>query len=398
MKPDLPPPSPLAFHPTILDATQENRLKLPNGRMVELVSSDPEKLEEYCQANFGKSWPNIRCDAEVELATRLCEITDRMAPLEALLQKGQPPETLIAAYGDIWDGLEKAYGDGSLKALLLMGHLSLTIGENFPPLAKPGAGLATVQMAIDLGYVAAYCYLGDHFLKEGRAQEATEAYQQGAEKGCRACLYQLGHFAERGVGGVARSDRAAFDLYLQAAEGNYPPADVAMAKLWLQHPHKLLQPENMTAVLRACVEMRCDGAEMVLADAYLRSDSSSETKRRVMSLYRCAAAYGDVDAQMKLARLLAGKDLGVLDVQVDSEEAERWYLCVCGSEYTSPAQAARANFELAQLFMSNGKYIQAAGHFHRASGYVPEAEYQQLKCERYGEANFFSQGGGVVDE
>jgi TPR repeat protein len=171
-----------------------------------------------------------------------------------------------------------------------------------------------------------------------------------------------------------------------------------MAKLWLQHPHKLLQPENMTAVLRACVEMRCDGAEMVLADAYLRSDSSSETKRRVMSLYRCAAAYGDVDAQMKLARLLAGKDLGVLDVQVDSEEAERWYLCVCGSEYTSPAQAARANFELAQLFMSNGKYIQAAGHFHRASGYVPEAEYQQLKCERYGEANFFSQGGGVVDE
>ncbi|HFL2189465.1 TPA: hypothetical protein ACG3DQ_004532, partial [Pseudomonas putida] len=370
--------------------------------MVELVSSDPEKLEEYCQAKFGKSWLSIRCDAEQDLATRLIVIADRIPPLEALLIKGQPPETLVEAYDDIDEALLGAYGDGSLKAVVLMGHLS-TIGSKFPPLAKPGAGIVSFQAAADMGYIAAYCFLGDHLLKEGRAVEAATAYQQGAQKGCSACLYQLGQFTERGVGGLVQSDRAAFDLYLQAAEGNYPPADVAMAKLWLRSPQQLPKPSNLGAVLRERVEMSCDGAEVTLAELYLHFDNSAQTMREVLSLYRCAAAYGDVEAQMKLARLLAGIESAVqgalaLNLQVDADEAEKWYLRVCGSQYASRAQVARANFELGQLFISNGKYAQAAGHFQRACNYVPEAVNQQLKCERYAEAWFSSQGGGIADD
>ena len=125
--------------------------------------------------------------------------------------------------------------------------------------------------------------------------------------------------------------------------------------------------------------------------------------REVLSLYRCAAAYGDVEAQMKLARLLAGIESAVqgalaLNLQVDADEAEKWYLRVCGSQYASRAQVARSNFELGQLFIRNGKYAQAAGHFQRACNYVPEAVNQQLKCERYAEAWFSSQGGGIADD
>ncbi|PVZ42585.1 tetratricopeptide repeat protein [Pseudomonas sp. CC120222-01a] len=388
MKPDFPPVSPLDFHPIILDSFQENRLKLPNGCMVEQVASDPEKLDEYCLAAFGKSWLRVRCDAEVELSSRLIEITDRMAPLEVLLRKGQPPETLIQAYDDIWEALEKAHSDGSLKALVLMGHLSLRIGSKFPPLANPRAGDEAFLMAADLGYIAAYCSLGDYLLEEGRADEAATMYQQGAQKGCSACLYQLGQFTERGVGGLAQSDSAAFDFYLQAAEQNYPPADVAMATLWLRSPLQPLQPTRLETVLKERVEMRCDGAEMALAGLYLHTNSSNGTKRKVISLYRCAAAYGDVDAQMKLARLLAGNEFGVLDVQVDLREAERWYLRVCGSEYASPGLAAKAKLELAHLYMSQGKFSEAAHHFFGVSKVFPEAAELQAKCERFAEARF----------
>ena len=385
MKPDLPPPSPLDFHPTIFDFPQENRFKLPNGRMVERVSADPQKLEEYCQAKFGKSWPSIRCDAEVDLASRLIAITDRMTALEAFLQKGQPPETLIEAYDDIDDALCAAYGDGSLKALVLMGHLSLTIGGKFPPLQKPGIGIGSIRAAADLGYIAAYCFLGDHLLKDGRADEAVMAYQQGAEKGCSACLYQLGQFTERGVGGIVQSDRAAFDFYLQAAEKNYPPADVALAKLWLCSP-QLPQPANLEAVLKERVEMRCEGAEMTLAELYLRTSSSSESKRKVLSLYRCAAAYGDAEAQIQLAKLLAGKEPGVLDVQIDTEEAERWYMRVRDSEFVSPALKAHACLELGHLFMKQGIYDAATHHFYGASSTCSEAVELQKICEMKAEA------------
>ncbi|MBH3389421.1 sel1 repeat family protein [Pseudomonas putida] len=381
MKPDLPSASPLAFHPTILDTPQENRLKLPNGRMVELVSADPEKLEEYCQEKFGRSWPSIRWDAKVDLATRLIAITDRMAPLEALLQKGQPPETLIEAYDDINDALLGAYGDGSLKALMLMGQLS-TLGSKFPPLAKPGAGIGNFQAAADMGYIAAYCFLGDHLLKQGRAVEAATAYQQGAQKGCGACLYQLGQLTERGVGGLVQSDRAAFDLYADAINWNYPPAWVAIARLWLRSPRKLPRPEQVVQMLEECVQMECEGAAMVLAEISLCHNRTSYTKRAVMTLYRCAAVEGDIEAQLKLASLLADEGACEMGVEPDYEEASCWYLRVCKSENASPAQAARAHLEIGHLLMEKDKYDQAAHHFSFASCTYLEAVELQHICEK----------------
>lgn len=323
---------------------------------------------------------NIRCDAEQDLATRLIVIADRIPPLEALLRKGQPPETLVEAYDDIDDALLGAYGDGSLKAVVLMGHLS-TIGSKFPPLAKPGAGIGSFQAAADMGYIAAYCFLGDYLLKEGRAVEAATAYQQGAQKGCSACLYQLGQFTERGVGGLAQSDRAAFDLYADAINGNYPPAWVAIARLWLKRSGKLPRPEHVVQMLKECVEMKCEGAAMALAEVSLGHNYSSYTKRAVMTLYRCAAVDDDIEAQLKLASLLADEGAYEIGIEPDFDEASCWYLRICKSENASPAQAAQAHLEIGHLLMEKDKYEQAAHHFSMASPtYLEAAELQHI-CE-----------------
>lgn len=298
MKPDLPLVSPLSYHPTIFETPLESRLKLPDGCMAGQVSSDLTELDDYCQSKFSKTWSSLRCEALQDLATRMGAINGRISALEVLLRKGQSADTLIEVYDDLYEALAVAYADGSLNALIVIGKLCLTIGANFPPLGRSGKGIEAVKMAAELGNVAAYCFLGDYFLKEGRAQEAVTAYQSGVEKGCSACAYQIGQFAERGVGGIFKSGRVAYDHYLRAARDNYPPAQVAMAQLWLKRSEQLPMPANLVEMLKDCIEMRCERAEITLAEFYLCTDSSADEKGKVLSLYRCAAVDGDVEAQL----------------------------------------------------------------------------------------------------
>ncbi|MCY1369376.1 hypothetical protein D9M69_564120 [compost metagenome] len=85
--------------------------------------------------------------------------------------------------------------------------------------------------------------------------------------------------------------------------------------------------------------MRCEGTARVLAEIYSLADKSSSTQREVVSLYRCAAVDGDIDAQMKLTALMAGKGGDDLEIQPDLEEASRWYLRVRWSDSASSVQS-----------------------------------------------------------
>lgn len=391
MKPDLPPVSPLSYHPTIFETPLESRLKLPDGRMAGQVSSDLAVLDDYCQSQFNKTWSFLRCEALQDLATRVEAINGRISALEDLLRKGQSAETLVEVYDDLYEALAAAYADGSLNALIGIGKLCLTIGAPFPPLGSSEKGVEAVKMAAELGNIAAYCFLGDFFLKEGRVQEAAAAYQSGVEEGCSACAYQLGQFAERGVGGVVKNDRAALDYYFRAARDNYPPAQVALARLWLKRSELFPMPANLVEMLKDCIEMRCESAEMTLAGFYLRPDSSPDAKGTVLSLYRCAAVDGDVEAQLKLASLLAGNGTAEVDVQPDAEEAARWYRRICGDDNATLIQQAMAHLELAHLLMKQGKYDKAVLHYFGASHLYPEAVELQNACERRVEARYQTQ-------
>lgn len=396
MKLDLPPVSPLAFHPSQFEYPLESRLKLPDGRMVGQVCPDLEELDEYCRANYGDHWWSLRCHALQDLAARLAAISGRIPALHALLRAGQPAETLKDAYDDIHDSLMSAYSDGSLQALLLAGKLSLEVGEHFPPLATAGTGIETIEMSAQLGNAAAYCVLGDYYLCERRVEAALGEYQKGAAVQCSACIYQLGQLAECGLVSTD-SGRSAYDFYLIALEENYPPATVALAKAWVKNPNEHSRPSNLVQALIDCVDMRCERAELTLAEVYTINGRSSEVMKTVLSLIRCAAVYGDVEAQLKLAGFLSGSGAGELNIQEDVEEAERWYLRVCGADGASLDQKAQASCELAHLFMRRGKFNQAAHHFFRASTVYPEAAALQEKCERFVEAQFFSRDQSAFD-
>lgn len=384
MKPDLPPVSPFKFPPLNLDQPLESRLKLPDGSMVKEGYRDPDCFDIHCQSRFGRNWFSIRAECIEHLEARLGAISVRIKTLETLLKQGQPPESLLTAYDDIYEQLEMVYADGSLGALVMISKLYL-VGAQFPPLATPGGGLKAAVMAAEFGYVSVYSFLGDYHLGEGRAYEAAEAYESGAYKGCSVCKYQLAQFAERGVGGQLKSVRAAFDLYAEATMGNYPPAWVAMARLWLRNPGEMPRPEHLVGMLKECVEMRCEGAATALAEIYLAHDHSSDTKRVVMSLYRCAAVGGDIEAQLKLASLLAGEGAREMEIKLDPEEALWWYERVYDSENASPDQAVLAHLKLGHLFMAKDQYDRAAHHFAFASDtYLEAAELHRI-CEKKGE-------------
>ncbi|WP_409322632.1 hypothetical protein [Pseudomonas putida] len=396
MKPNLPPVSPLEFHPSQFESPLEGRLKLPDGRVVGEVCSDLAYVDEYCHANYGDSWWTLRCHALEDLAARLFAISGRIPALDALLRAGQPVETLSDAYNAIYDSLMSVYADGSLQALLMAGKLSLEVGERFPPLATSGKGVETIEMSAQLGNAAAYCVLGDHYLSGRRVDAAIREYEKGAALKCSACVYQLGQLAEHGL--ISEdSGRSAYDFYLFASAENYPPATVALARLWLKNPNEHSRPPNLVQSLIDCAEMRCERAELTLAEVYVLDGRYAEVMKRVLSLTRCAAVYGEVEAQLKLAAFLSGGAAGELNIQADVEEAERWYLRALEADSASQDQKAQASFELAQLFMKCGKYDQAAHHFLGASSVYPEAAALQDKCERFAEAQFFSRDQSAFD-
>lgn len=384
MKPDLPPVSPLTFPPLNLDQPLESRLKLPDGSMVKEGYRDPDCFDIHCQSRFGRSWSSIRAECIEHLEARLGAISVRIKTLETLLKQGQPPESLLTAYDDIYEQLEMVYADGSLGALVMISKLYL-VGAQFPPLATPGGGLKAAVMAVEFGYVSAYSFLGDFYLAEGRVYEAADAYESGAYKGCSACKYQLGQFAERGVGGQLKTVRAAFDFYAEATMGNYPPAWVALARLWLRNPRELPRPEHLVEMLKDCVEMRCEGAATALAEYYLALGPSSDTKFLMISLYRCAAVGGDIEAQLKLASLLAGEGAWEMEIMPDPEEALCWYERVYSSENASPDQVVLAHMKLGHLLMAMQQYDRAAHHLAFASDtHLEAAELRQI-CEEKGE-------------
>ncbi|WP_348970951.1 hypothetical protein [Pseudomonas atacamensis] len=381
MKPSLPQISPSQFHPFTIDATIDNRLKLPDGMRSGEVSANPLELDVYCQSSFGKSWSTIKNDARRELAKRMVGSTARLSAFKELLRHGQPAATLADAYSEFIESLRELHSDGSLNALIIIGEIEFSIGCYFHSRDPQSLRIEALRGAIDLGSVAALSMLGDHFLVQGRIDEAITAYHEGSGKECYVCLYQLGRFTEQGAGAITISEKAAFDLYRQASNYNYPPAAVAMVNLWLRSSESLPLPGNPISIVKDALDRGCEGAAMVLAELYQCTDGEVDTPVDVVSLYRCAALAGDVAAQLRLANLLAGNELSKISIQQDTKEAIAWYRRILESNDIHEEIEGQIRVELAQLLMWQEKYAEAAYHFSLTVEYYPEALNMKSACE-----------------
>lgn len=381
MKPDLPQISPTQFHPIFVETTLDNRLKLPDGQRSGEVSTNPFELDVYCQSSFGKSWSIVKCDAQGDLVRRMADMNARLSAFKELLRHGQPAATLDGAYGEFVESLRELHNDGSLNALILIGKIEFSIGCYFQSQDTQSLGVEALRGAINLGSAAAFSILGDNFLVQGRVDEAIAVYREGAGKKCSVCLYQLGRFTEQGIGEFTISEKAAFDLYREASNYNYPPAAVAMVKLWLRSSESLPLPENPISIVRNALNMGCEGAAMVLGELYQCTDSAVDISGKVASLYRCAAIDGDVAVQLRLANHLAGNELSKISIQQDNKEAIAWYRRILESGDSTAAIEGKARLELARLLMWQQKYVEAAHHFSIAAQYYPDVVKLQKICE-----------------
>lgn len=366
MNHDFPSPSPTQFRPFQIDTPLYDRLLLPNGRRVGEISTDHEEINEYCLANFNESWHSLRFSALSVLADRLNEIQGRIPPLQALLEAGQPSDTLIPSFGHISEALQALANDGSIEALVILGMFQLSVGHHFMPGRGLSKGRKTIREAIRLGSTCGHVLLGDSYLEAGEAEKAAGAYTEGYNQGCSVCCYQLAKLHEKGAGPIPRDQLLAFKFYRCAHENNYPPAAVAMVRLWLRSAEILPLPCDPTVLAEDAFASGCDGAGTLLAELYEVGDGARSNPLLAVSLYRCAAIQGDPEAQIKLADMLAGISHSDLPVAPDKNEAEQWYLRICGTSGLSSDLSSRAYFEMGKLLMWRRDYEGATHFFYKA--------------------------------
>lgn len=97
---------------------------------------------------------------------------------------------------------------------------------------------------------------------------------------------------------------------------------------------------------------------------------------------------GDIEAQRKLASLLADEGATEMEVEPDVEEASSWSLRDCASDEVTASQLAQAHLEIGHLLMKGANYDRAAHHFSLASGTYHEAAELQSVCEEQAEKHW----------
>jgi TPR repeat protein len=386
MKPELPPISPAQFRPTSYEVPLYDRLKLPNGLRVGEVTKDIARLELYCQSHFSLDWISVKYEAILALSDRVFHVENQLPALEALLAVGQPPDSLRSVFCQILETLDELVSDGSLNAQLLIGMAHFRIGRFFDPEHSESNGAEALHEAIRLGNKNGFFLLGDRYLVTGKVQEAIDTYREGSEQGCSVCSYQLAQLIECGAGSLTENVHAAFTLYRQAYEANFPPAGISMVRLWLRSTEPLPLPGEPTLIVSDLMDMGCKGATMLQAELHEYGAEGRYLPVSAISLYRCAAVQGDPAAQLKLASMLSGSYQGGLPISRDENEAIQWYERVCGLTDCPPSLLRQAHMELGSLLMWKKIYDVAASNFYIAVQLgVPDAVQLQRLCEERAE-------------
>uniref|UniRef100_UPI002119A439 tetratricopeptide repeat protein n=1 Tax=Pseudomonas putida TaxID=303 RepID=UPI002119A439 len=228
------------------------------------------------------------------------------------------------------------------------------------------SALSALQAAINEGCTHGYSVLGDYYLSEGHSEAAVEAYTEGAAHHCARCCYQLAQLHTHGVNLLERNPVIVFSLFERAYTQGFSLAAVGMVRVWLESSEPLPLPACPIEMMREAIEKGCVGAKLVLADLHAGAAGRMQSLREAVSLYRCAAIEGDVDAQMVLAEILQNPALRGLPVEPDIDEAIEWYKKAIETGAGLARILKDAHAELGRLYMWRKRYCGAAAVFERA--------------------------------
>lgn len=168
-----------------------------------------------------------------------------------------------------------------------------------------------IEKAARLGYPEAETVIGwmheQGRLSDNGRPDTTNAlrwYEMAAEKNYPEALLSIGRFHYDGEAGFRRDYEMAAEYYARAANLGYPPAQVALANLYVEGRGVSRNYEAAVQWMTRAAEVGYPEAQYELGQMYERGRGVRRDKTTAIAWYRRAGDQGHVEAADRLERLL----------------------------------------------------------------------------------------------
>ena len=231
--------------------------------------------------------------------------------------------------------------------------------------------------------VAKMYYTGDGIAKD--TVKASKYYSKAAEQGSAEAQLRLADMFYAGIG-VEQDYKKAFELYEKAVEQENAEAEYKLGYIYYYGrlpSEETIEDNNfpfkqMTdsvkglALMESASQKNSADATKTLAGIYMQDKNYS----KALVFYKQAAAFGDTDAKMKIAKMYKNGT----GVAKDKELALQWY------EDAAKDGNVEAIKEVAYTYLSKHRFAEAKDLFEELfeKGYVPAA-YEIGNMYLYGE-------------
>ncbi|GLD93877.1 hypothetical protein PINS_up002482 [Pythium insidiosum] len=166
-------------------------------------------------------------------------------------------------------------------------------------------------------YSVAVCLKNGVGMKERDIKAAVKHFQELSERGHKWGMFGYADALSKGEG-TRKDPKKAFSLFLQAAQGDVPPAFLNVANMYLSGTGVAKNEEEGIKWLLRAAETGDPQAKATLADHYFHGKGVPKDVKKAVVLYHQAATRGIATAQYNLGFLFLTGD----GVKQDSLEAE----------------------------------------------------------------------------
>ncbi len=126
--------------------------------------------------------------------------------------------------------------------------------EQYSIFGETEKALPYINKAIEAGFLPAYQLLGDIYLEKGNREKAVEVVQPAVAAGYLPAIHQKGWYIYSGTIMKMFQQKPiaeAFELFMEAANAGYPPAQIVVAQLCLMGSGGVVKIDNQMAYKQA---------------------------------------------------------------------------------------------------------------------------------------------------
>lgn len=152
-------------------------------------------------------------------------------------------------------------------------------------------------------HIPAYNYLGRVFMKRREFDSASKWFQKSAAANNVEGLCMMGHFYQKGYGGLKQSTETAIGCYEAAAYTGYPDQMVEIALKFLRDCEVPRDEKIAFDILHAASKSGNSDAQFYLAKCYENGMGVNTDIKEAITLYKTASENGNQEATEELKLL-----------------------------------------------------------------------------------------------